>query len=122
LLSPVFETRTPSPTASRQQDIQKPVNGTNSQGKENHHHHRRGSHNPKQASAHKESTREGGRGNHQKGSSQGNEKSHKPNQLSTNNAGTWQPSSSKRNKKKKGKSSEPKPAGQALPEGERKGG
>lgn len=128
LLSPVLETRTPSPTANRQppQEIQKAANGTATQPKENqHNHHRRGSHTPKQSNSHKEQSKEGSR-NHQKGNGSSSETSSRPKQLSTNNAGTWQPSSNKKSKRKgKGnRGTEQKTSGEPLPANasERKGG
>lgn len=127
LLSPVLETRTPSPTANRQtqQETQKATNGTTAHPKENHHHHhRRGSHTPKQGNTHKEHSKEGSR-SHQKGNQSSSDTSSRPKQLSTNNAGTWQPSSNKMSKRKKAKrGAEQRSSGEPLPANasERKGG
>lgn len=127
LLSPVFETRTPSPTASRASEIQKLVNGAKSNGKENNQQQRRASHTPGQTASQKEN----GRGNQQKGkntaqaqnNSKGGNVSQGPN---NNNSNEWQNPNKSRKKKKGGnnKQGEQKTTGEPLPANaaERKGG
>lgn len=121
LLSPVFETRTPSPTANRQLDSNKLVNGAKSQSKENHQQHRRASHTPGQTIG-----KENVRGNQQKNSIHHNEKGSKANGgPNNNNAGNAQNGTKRRNKKGKGaKGGEFKTTGEPLPANaaERKGG
>lgn len=121
LLSPVFETRTPSPTVSRQQDPHKLVNGAKPQPKENQQQHRRASHTP----GHTSSSKENGRGSQQKGANQNNDKGNKSNTASNNTPGNWQTSNkkSKRNRKPN-KGTEPKTSGEPLPANaaDRKGG
>ncbi|ORY10737.1 hypothetical protein BCR34DRAFT_601871 [Clohesyomyces aquaticus] len=120
LLSPVFETRTPSPTASRQSDT-KLVNGNKSQSKE-HHQPRRASHTPGQAAS-KENVRNG----QQKGNTQAGDKNTKANVGNYSPAGTWQQqTNTKRRKKpnKPNKGNDAKSAGETLPvnAADRKGG
>jgi hypothetical protein len=123
LLSPVFEARTPSPTASRHNDAHKLQNGAKSQSKENNHHQRRrASHT--QAPALKEDSKDSGRGNHQRGHAS-NDRGGKPNVgSSSGNAGSWQSSKKSKRKKAGNKGGEQKPAGEPLPANaaERKGG
>jgi hypothetical protein len=121
LLSPVFETRTPSPAANRQSESSKLVNGNKAPAKEkekeNQQHQRRASH----ATGEKLS-KENGRNHQQKGSSHINDKGGKS--IAGNN-GTpgWQ----KKNNRKK-KSAKPgndnKTSGEPLPvnAADRKGG
>ncbi|KAF2864775.1 hypothetical protein BDV95DRAFT_508781 [Massariosphaeria phaeospora] len=121
LLSPVFETRTPSPISSRQLDGGKLSNGVKSQSKENNNQHRRASHTPGQTTVSKENQR-----NHpQKGFAQANDKGNKSN-AGNSNQGTWQQSQSKkRNKKPRPqKQATEKTAGEPLPANaaDRKGG
>lgn len=119
LLSPVFETRTPSPNATRQLEANKLVNGVKPHSKENNQPLRRASHSPAQPSALKDVNRSG----QQKSNAQGNEKSNKSNSGSNNNSNQWQQT---RKKKRKGanKANEPKTSGEPLPANvaERKGG
>jgi hypothetical protein len=118
LLSPVFETRTPSPTASRSTDISKLTNGTKAQAKDNNQQHRRASHTPP-SNASKEN-----RTGQQKGKAHGNENGNKS--AGTNNNNSWQqPSNRNRNhKNKKKKTNEQKATGEPLPvnAADRKGG
>lgn len=116
LLSPVFETRTPSPTASRQVEPSKLVNG---KSKENHPQPRRASHT---AAPSKESAK-----GTPKGSTQQTEKSGKPG-AGHNNAAVWHQKNDKRRNKKGNKASkqggDAKPSGEPLPANaaDRKGG
>jgi hypothetical protein len=118
LLSPVFETRTPSPTASRSTDVSKLTNGTKAQAKDNNQQHRRASHtSPSNAS--KEN-----RSGQQKGKAQGNENGNKS--AGTNNNNSWQQTSNRNrtHKNKKKKTTEQKATGEPLPvnAADRKGG
>ncbi|KAI8942140.1 hypothetical protein NX059_000230 [Plenodomus lindquistii] len=118
LLSPVYETRTPSPTASRSSDLNKLANGNKSHGKDNGQQHRRTTH----ATPNHPTTKDS-RNGQQKGSQQSN--GHKPNS-GGNTSHVWQQQSSgrKKSKNKKAKSAEQKAAGELLPANasERKGG
>jgi hypothetical protein len=118
LLSPVFETRTPSPTASRSNDASKLANGTKTQAKDNNQQHRRASHTPPSAAS-KEN-----RSGQPKGKAQGNENGTKP--AGATNNGTWrEPANRSRNtKNKRKKAAEQKTTGEPLPVNvaERKGG
>ncbi|KAF1961663.1 hypothetical protein CC80DRAFT_512811 [Byssothecium circinans] len=122
ILSPVFETRTPSPTSNRQLQANKASNGTKTQAKENSPHPRRASHSPGQTPASKEN-----RNSQQKGNNtQVNEKNNKPNS-GNNHPGPWQqPGGRKKKKGSKGgnKANENKPPGEPLPANaaDRKGG
>lgn len=119
LLSPVFETRTPSPTASRQQDIVKLVNGTKGPAKENNQQPRRASHTPTQASVSKDNR------NQQKANSQANEKSNKSPAGGNNNSNVWTQARKKKKKSHAGsKANEAKTSGEPLPANvaDRKGG
>jgi hypothetical protein len=126
LLSPVFETRTPSPTASRSNDVSKLGNGTKAQPKDNIHQHRRASHTPP---AH---TSKENRGSQQKGKAPGADPGNKSGangNNSSNHSNTsnlWQqPSGRGRNNKgKKKKTAEQKSTGEQLPTNaaDRKGG
>ncbi|KAF1927471.1 uncharacterized protein M421DRAFT_101863 [Didymella exigua CBS 183.55] len=113
LLSPVFEKRTPSPTANRPADS-KATNGTKSQSKEYHQQGRRASL-PKQSTQSKDNSR----GVQQKS----NDKNQKPGS-STTNAGPWQNSQGRRKGKGRKKTPEQKSTGELLPTNvsERKGG
>jgi len=118
LLSPVFETRTPSPNHSRQHDTSKLVNGSKAHLKENNQQPRRASHSAAHASGPKDS-----RNTPQKGNSPANEKG----KANGGNVGIpWQqPGQSKKKKKKSGnKTNEQKAAGEPLPANaaDRKGG
>ncbi|KAF2677918.1 hypothetical protein K458DRAFT_409391 [Lentithecium fluviatile CBS 122367] len=119
LLSPVFETRTPSPNHNRQQEASKLVNGNKTHTKENAPQARRASHSAAHASAQKDS-----RNNAQKGNSPASEKG-KANGGNHNSNG-WQQQGRNKNKKKKGgnKTNEQKPSGEPLPANaaDRKGG
>jgi hypothetical protein len=132
LLSPVQEARTPSPSANRQSDVHKLVNGIKSQSKENNQQQRRASHSAAQSSGPKENHH---RGNQQKGNAHNNEKGNKPNtgtgthNASSNGNGTgnnWsQPQKGRRKKPQKSKQGvESKPSGEPLPANaaDRKGG
>jgi hypothetical protein len=118
LLSPVFETRTPSPTASRSNDASKLANGTKTQAKDNNQQHRRASHTPPSAAS-KEN-----RSGQPKGKAQGNENGTKS--AGATNNGTWrEPANRSRNtKNKRKKAAEQKTTGEPLPVNvaDRKGG
>lgn len=121
LLSPVFETRTPSPTASRSHQSGKPVNGVSGvkvQDKNNGQQQHRGSH-----TSPTNETREN-RNGHQKGKAHGNENGSKS--AGPNGSGTWQQSSnrSRKNKSQKKKAVDQKTIGEPLPANaaDRKGG
>ena len=119
LLSPVFETRTPSPTASRTSDLTKLVNGHKAHAKENIQQHRRPS-NPLPMNGNKDNR------NGQSKSNQSNERGHKSN-AGNNNSIPWQQQPSSRNKKgknKKNKALEQKLTGEPMPvnAADRKGG
>jgi hypothetical protein len=122
LLSPVFETRTPSPTASRQHDMGKPINGTKGHAKENQQQQRRASHAPGQSSTPKEN----GRGNQQKSFPQNHDKSNKNGVGPNNQNGSWQSTGTgkRKNKKKNNKGPEQKTSGEPVPANpaDRKGG
>ncbi|KAF2106915.1 hypothetical protein BDV96DRAFT_654249 [Lophiotrema nucula] len=115
LLSPVFETRTPSPTVNRQPEPSKLINGVKNQTKENQQQARRASHTP--ATGNKG-------GNHQKGNGQSHDGNNKASPASSNSPGSWQTNSKRRKKQNKAKQSESKPAGEPLPlnAADRKGG
>ncbi|CAI6334398.1 unnamed protein product [Periconia digitata] len=129
LLSPVFETRTPSPTVSRQPQPAKATNGAKSQLKENNNHARRASHSPGQTAAPKDN-----RNNQPKGGAHSNEKSNNNNSKASssngsnnnnNNSNSWQPSKTKKRKGKGGnRANDNKSAGEPLPANaaDRKGG
>ncbi|KAL1655804.1 hypothetical protein SLS61_001828 [Didymella pomorum] len=116
LLSPVFEKRTPSPTASRHadKDNNKSMNGIKSHSKEHHQQGRRASL-PKQSTQSKDISR----GIQQKS----NDKNQKPG-TSTNSAGPWQNSQGRRKGKGRKKTPEQKSTGEPLPANvsDRKGG
>ncbi|KAF2727928.1 hypothetical protein EJ04DRAFT_450350 [Polyplosphaeria fusca] len=114
LLSPVHETRTPSPTASRQSE-HKLTNGNKSQTKENQP-QRRASHTPSTGN------KDTGRGAQQKGNVQANDGGGKSNTNSTNTASSW--NTTQRRKKKKTKQIDAKSTGEPLPANvaDRKGG
>lgn len=119
LLSPVFETRTPSPTATRTNEVNKLVNGTKAQAqaKDNGQQNRRASHTPP-SNASKEN-----RSGQQKGKVQGNENGSKS--AGPHNNNPWSQSSARRNaKNKKKKAAEQKTTGEPLPANaaDRKGG
>jgi hypothetical protein len=118
LLSPVFETRTPSPTASRSNDNSKLANGTKVQAKDNNQQQRRASHTPPSVAS-KEN-----RSGQPKGKAQGNENGNKS--AGASNNGTWsQPAKGGRhNKNKRKKATEQKSTGEPLPvnAADRKGG
>lgn len=117
LLSPVFETRTPSPTASRSSDLSKLINGTKTHTKESSQQHRRASHTP--PNNNKEN-----RNGQQKGNPQRHEGGNKSN-AGSNSSVPWQnPPSRRKGKNKKTKAPEQKTTGEPLPANaaERKGG
>ncbi|KAF2030775.1 hypothetical protein EK21DRAFT_64768 [Setomelanomma holmii] len=118
LLSPVFETRTPSPTASRSNDLSKLTNGVKAQAKDNNQQTRRASHTPPTVAS------KDNRNGQQKGKSQGNDGGSKS--AGFNGAGSWQqPNNRSRNSKnKRKKPTEQKNAGEPLPANaaDRKGG
>jgi DNA polymerase sigma len=122
LLSPVIETSTPSPTASRQLELSKQLNGTKGQAKENH------SHSSRPAQSHTAPptpvTKEN-RGSPTKTGPPSNDKLSKANSSTGHSQGSWQSQKkSKRNKKTNTHKNESKPQGQPLPanEADRKGG
>ncbi|KAJ4298211.1 hypothetical protein N0V90_006110 [Kalmusia sp. IMI 367209] len=122
LLSPVFETRTPSPTGNRQLEAGKGVNGTKNQSKENNHQARRASHSTAQTSVPKEP-----RHPQAKGGSQAIDKSNKTNGSNNNGSSGWtqQTRSKKKRKGQSGnKSNDAKTSGEPLPANiaDRKGG
>ncbi|KAH7115124.1 hypothetical protein B0J11DRAFT_124257 [Dendryphion nanum] len=142
LLSPVFETRTPSPTANRQLESKK-LNGMKPQAKENQsqsqQQQQQQQQQPRRAShtqAH--SAKDSGRSNQQKGNPQTGDKGTKAhvgasnnnnnsNSNNNNNNNSWQQPSSRRTGKKKTKQksvAEPKTTGEPLPanSADRKGG
>ncbi|KAH9867918.1 hypothetical protein IAQ61_007223 [Plenodomus lingam] len=118
LLSPVYETRTPSPSASRISDLNKWVNGSKPHAKDNGQQHRRASHAAPNHANGKDS-----RNGQQKSSQQSN--GHKPN-TGSNTSNGWQQQGSGRTKKGKSKKAkaEQKTAGEPMPANasERKGG
>lgn len=113
LLSPVFEKRTPSPTANRHTD-HKTVNGTKGHNKEHHQQ-------PRRASLPKSSIPNRDNGRTTQGKS--NDKNQKQSS-STNSAGSWQSSNGRKKKNGRKKTAEQKSTGEALPTNvsERKGG
>ncbi|KAF1847431.1 uncharacterized protein K460DRAFT_402786 [Cucurbitaria berberidis CBS 394.84] len=119
LLSPVFETRTPSPIASRSSDLSKLVNGSKAHAKENNHQqHRRASH-TSTSNPSKEH-----RNGQQKGVSQSNDRGSKSN-AANNTSSSWQhPPGRRKGKNKKSKALEQKVTGEPLPANaaDRKGG
>jgi hypothetical protein len=122
LLSPVFETRTPSPTASRSADLSKLVNGNNghkSQSKPNNQQHRRAS----LAGGSNGNAKESRNGQQQK-STTNNERTNKPSAAgSSPNAWQQQPPR-KKGKNKKSRASDQKSISEPLPvnAADRKGG
>jgi hypothetical protein len=118
LLSPVFETRTPSPTASRSNDLNKVVNGTKSQVKDNNQQNRRASHTPPS-----NSTKEN-RNGPSKGKAQVNENGSRS--AGANNNIPWQQPVNRNHRKKtqKKKAPEQKTTGEPIPTyaADRKGG
>ena len=114
LLSPVFEKRTPSPTANRQSEHNKTANGSKGHNKEHHQQSRRASL-PKQSTP----NRDNGRG----AQSKSNDKSQKSSSTA-NNAGPWQNPQGRRKKNSRKKTPEQKSTGEPLPANisERKGG
>jgi hypothetical protein len=120
LLSPVFETRTPSPTASRSSDLSKLVNGAKAQAKDNNQHQRRAPHNPPT-----NPSRDNRNGQQKSKTQQGNESGSRS--AGTTNNIPWQQQTATRKKqggKKKNKAMEQKTTGEPLPANaaERKGG
>jgi hypothetical protein len=115
LLSPVFEKRTPSPTAYRQSENIKAANGTKSHNKEHHQHGRRASL-PRQLAPNKDSGRSVQNKSNDKGQKSGS---------TTNTASPWQSSQGGRRKNKgRKKTPEQKSTGESLPanSSDRKGG
>lgn len=114
LLSPVFEKRTPSPTANRHTENNKHANGGKGNNKEHHQQSRRASL-PKQSTSNKDT----GRTTQNKP----NDKHQKPSSTASN-AAPWQNSQGRRNKKGRKKNPEQKSTGETLPTNvsERKGG
>ncbi|KAF2624647.1 hypothetical protein BU25DRAFT_131354 [Macroventuria anomochaeta] len=114
LLSPVFEKRTPSPTAHRQSENNKTTNGTKGHSKEHHQQSRRASL-PKQSTPNKDNGRGAQNKSNDKGQKSGS---------TTNNAGSWQNPQGRRKKNSRKKTPEQKSAGEPLPanSSERKGG
>jgi hypothetical protein len=114
LLSPVFEKRTPSPTASRHLETNKSNNGIKGNNKEHHQQGRRASL-PKTSTVSKEN-----------GRSAQNKPNDKPQKSTSaaNSAVQWQSSQGRRKKNIKKKTPEQKPTGEPLPLNisERKGG
>lgn len=126
LLSPVMETRTPSPTASRH-DAHKGINGVKTQPKENQqqNQNRRASHTTGSVVASKEHAKDSGRPGHQKGATQTGDKGGKPNAGSNNPGSNSQQANKKPKRKKAGnKSVEAKGKGEPVPTNaaEEKGG
>jgi hypothetical protein len=118
LLSPVFETRTPSPTASRSNDLSKLINGVKAQAKDNNQQHRRASHTPPS------NTNKENRNGQQKSRAQGTENGSRS--AGANNNGPWQqqPPNHKGKKKQRKKATEQKTTGEPVPTNaaDRKGG
>ena len=115
LLSPVFEKRTPSPTASRHLETNKSNNGIKGHNKEHHQQGRRASL-PKPSTISKDN-----------GRSAQNKPNDKPQKSTTaaNSAAQWQSSQGRRKKNNiRKKTPEQKPTGEPLPPNisERKGG
>ena len=117
LLSPVFETRTPSPTVSRQSELSKAANGVKAHGKDASQQNHRAAPQKQQAAG-----KENSRTAQQKSNSHESEKG-KPT-LHSNTAGTWQPSQPRKKNKNRKKPAEHKTTGEALPANaaDRKGG
>ncbi|KAJ4358855.1 hypothetical protein N0V95_002708 [Ascochyta clinopodiicola] len=113
LLSPVFEKRTPSPTANRQSENSKPTNGV--KGHKEHHQQSRRASLPKQSTP----TKDNSRGAHNKSNDKGQKAG-----STTGNAGSWQSSQSRRKKNGRKRTPEQKTTGEPLPANgtERKGG
>ncbi|KZM18964.1 nucleotidyltransferase [Ascochyta rabiei] len=113
LLSPVFEKRTPSPTANRQSENSKPTNGT--KGHKEHHQQSRRASLPKQSTPSKDN----GRGVHNKPNDKGQKVG-----SAMGNTGSWQSSQSRRKKNGRKRTPEQKTTGEPLPANgtERKGG
>lgn len=111
LLSPVFETRTPSPTVSRQMEIAKQqlMNGTMPSSKENQQSLPFGAaQNPKDT-----------KGGQPRKDAPPNDKSNRGSPSDKNQSKTWQQSTSARRRKKNSKSAtSQKQAGEAKPQGE----
>lgn len=120
LLSPVFETRTPSPTASRSNDLSKLTNGAKVQAKDNNQQHRRAPHAPPI------NTGRDNRNGQQKSKAQQNNENGSRSAGATNNNAWQQPGVRKKanNKKKNNKTPDQKTSGEPLPANasERKGG
>jgi hypothetical protein len=121
LLSPVFETRTPSPTASRSNDANKLTNGTKVQAKDNNQQHRRPSHTPPSMP-----TKEN-RNGQQKGKAQGSENGNGNKSAgASSNGSAWQQPANRpgRHKNKRKKATDQKATGEPLPvnAADRKGG
>lgn len=119
LLSPVFETRTPSPTINRSSELSKLVNGTKTHTKENHH-TRRASHTPASSNGNRDM-----RTAQLKNQLQANEKSNKSTSGNSNGSSPWQSQGGKRKKGGRGKKApEQKMTGEPLPANaaDRKGG
>jgi hypothetical protein len=118
LLSPVFETRTPSPTASRSNDLSRLTNGVKALAKDHSHQQRRASHTPPTIAA------KDNRNGQQKGRAPGSETGSKS--AGPNSSGSWQqPNNRNRNSKnKRKKPTEQKNTGEPLPvnAADRKGG
>lgn len=118
LLSPVYETRPPSPPANRSSELNKWSNGSKSHLKENGQQHRRASHAAPNHPTSKES-----RNGQQKVSQQSN--GHKSN-TGSNTSNAWQQQGSGRTKKSRNKKAktEQKMTGEPMPANtsERKGG
>jgi hypothetical protein len=125
LLSPVFETRTPSPTANRSQDLSKLVNGNGTNGhksqpRSNNQQHRRasltgGSHN---------GNGKDNRTGQQKSNTQSNDRPNKSNAGGTSPSSWQQPPARKKGKKSKPRAQDQKTMGEPLPTNaaDRKGG
>jgi len=118
LLSPVFETRTPSPTASRSNDLNKLANGAKGHAKDNNQ-HRRASHTPPTNPGREN------RNGQQKSKAQQAHDSGSRSAGTTNNS-PWQQTATRKKtgNKKKNKAPEQKTTGEPLPANasERKGG
>lgn len=120
LLSPVFETRTPSPTANRQMEGAKGANGVKTHSKEHTPQSRRASHSAAQTSNSKDIKQQ-----QAKSGSQSNDKN-KSNSNNANSPNAWQHTAqrNKRKSKKGNKSNDAKASGEPLPANvtDRKGG
>jgi hypothetical protein len=131
LLSPVFETRTPSPTASRTTDLSKLTNGTNghkSQPKSNTQQNTQ-----QHTQQHRRASLTGGsqngngkdnRNGQQKSNMQSNDRPNKSNAGGTSPSSWQQPPARKKGKKPKPRASDQKMTGEPLPfnAADRKGG